>query len=234
MVTTLNQVAQESSSIFRRRNDTALEAQWNGFVNSARRAIMGEHDFKEMETNENIAFVVDQESYPMPTGFKKFLPGSSMVRVTKKGTDEGDLVIVVTMVSRDEFKRMVLLSEAPTDGLGFIEIPEDIKGLPLRGNLFGDSLEVFPVVTDAALVASRQMEIDYYKRLPDLSGTQNDFLTDEHKDALVYRTCMEAALYIQDFELRNEYQEFYVDRVINAQRNSFEARTTGQLLEMGG
>ncbi len=234
MVTTLTQVAQEAASRFRRKNDTQLEAQWNGFVNTARRGVMNEHNFKEMETNENIALVVDQVSYPTPDGFKEFMPGDSSVRITKKGTDEGDLVIVVTMVPRDKFKRLVLLSEAPSDELGFVEIPEDIEGIPLRGNLFGDVLEVFPVVTDAALVASRQIEIDYYKKLPDLVGTGNDFLTDEYLDALVYRACMEAALFIQDFELRGEFQEFFADQMVNMQRGSIEARYSGQLLEMGG
>jgi hypothetical protein len=231
-VATLAETATDAETMFRRKNDADLSAEWQAFTNRARRSIMREFNFAEMEAETNITFVNGQRAYTVPTDFIRFQEHSSAVRVVKNS--DGSLISIPDVIDKDVFNRLTVTTVPPGSPVEWVVIDETVVGLPLKVCIYAKEILIFPTVTDSALISSDRLRVDYYKILPDLSAGQSDAFTTTFFDATIYRTLMEGALFIQDEDLFDFYKEFFRDQISNAFKATIDEKYSGRLLEMGG
>ncbi len=225
-------VATDAETMFRRANDADLSALWEGFVNRARRSMMREFNFREMEFETDITFTDDTRAYAVPTDFLRFHENDSAVRVIKDS--DKSLISIPDIVDKDVFNRLAIVTAPPGGPVEWEVIDETIVGLPLKVCLYKKEILIFPTVTDATLITNDKLRVDHYRMLPDLTTGESDFLTTTFYDATFYRTLMEGALFVQDDELFEFYKGFFTDQVINAERSAIDEEYSGQLLAMGG
>ena len=172
---TLAVTATNVGAMFRRANDADLSALWEGFVNRARRSIMRDFNFREMELETDTIFVSGQREYSVPTNFLRFHENDSAVRVIKNS--DKSLISIPDIVDKDVFNRLAIVTAPPGSPVEWEVIDETIVGLPLKVCLFKKEILIFPTVTDATLISDNRLPIDHYRILPDLTSEQSDFLT---------------------------------------------------------
>lgn len=180
------------------------------FVNRVRRRMMRRHGWQGQQTSIDLPYPANAESIPLPDDFIA------------------------------EYGVWLLTSTSPSRKLGFLKKTQ--RALWLQGNsaVVGSTDTTYPQVADPTVtrptsgyylwgralyrvpipIADETEVLDYYWRLPDLTGTQADYLTDVFPDVVLAGSLAEAYRYLHEEDARGPaWEQIFEQRLADGIRD---------------